>query len=256
MTLSKNFKYYFNPLLFLIVIILFCLNFYFNRFSTQFSISTFLISLVTLHYLCNLVHIASHNSITKKRWLNDVISRICCIPALAFTHIDFKITHLEHHKHTKDPVLDPDWKITNTGSVFLLPFRIVFYKDIFFWKFCLTRKKFDYIKEYVRDRTLQILTVFLVFTNFDFAFRFYWILPLFIVGILNAAFLYFYPHYEDRFERFLRSSNRFVAWRPVQTIYLFVVDVSRELHRQHHLKPTKNYYYFPEVWIFDRKSED
>ncbi len=256
MTLPKNFKYFFNPILFLIVGVIFVANFYFNRYSTGFNFVTFLISLVSLHYLCNLVHIASHNSISKKRWLNDLISRICCIPALAFTHIDFKVTHLEHHKHTTDPILDPDWKITNTGSVFLLPFRIVFYKDIFFWKFCLQRRKFAFIREYIFDRIVQVAAVFVIFNNFDFAFKFYWILPLFIVGILNAAFLYFYPHYEDRFERFLRSNNRFVAWRPVQKIYLFIVDVSRELHRQHHLKPTKNYYYFPELWIFNRKSED
>jgi beta-carotene hydroxylase len=256
MTLPKNSKYIFNPLLFLIVGLFFVGNFYFSRLSNNFNFISFFISLVTLHYLCNLVHIASHNSITRPRWINDLISRICCIPALAFTHIDFKITHLEHHKHTTDPVLDPDWKITNTGSVFLLPFRIVFYKDIFFWKFCISNKKFNYLREYIIDRIIQLVTVSLIFVNFDFAFKVYWILPLFIVGILNAAFLYFYPHYEDRFERFLRSKNRFIAWRPVQMIYLYIVDVSRELHRQHHLKPTKNYYYFPELWILRRESED
>lgn len=256
MNFSKNFKYYFNPILFLLVGFVFAGNFYSNLNNNSFSWLGFLISLITLHYLCNLVHIASHNSLTRPIWLNDLISRICCIPALAFTHIDFKITHLEHHKHTTDPVLDPDWKITNTGSVFLLPFRIVFYKDLFFWKFCIKNKKIKYLREYVFDRLVQIITVFAVFSNFDFAFKFYWILPLFIVGILNAAFLYFYPHYEDNFERFLRSRNRFIAWRPIQKIYLFTVDVSRELHRQHHLKPTKNYYYFPEIWIIKRKSED
>ena len=65
---------------------------------------------VTLSYLPS--HEAQHDIIakpgTKLRWLNELVGWIGAIP-LVIPYPVLKYTHLEHHKHTNQPELDPDY---------------------------------------------------------------------------------------------------------------------------------------------------
>ncbi|MEQ9315867.1 MAG: fatty acid desaturase [Henriciella sp.] len=64
---------------------------------------------IALSYLPS--HEAQHDIIarpgTKLRWLNELIGHISTLP-LALPYRVARVTHLEHHKHTNDDVLDPD----------------------------------------------------------------------------------------------------------------------------------------------------
>lgn len=64
---------------------------------------------VTLSYLPS--HEAQHDIYArpgdKLRWLNEAIGHLSLIP-LAYGYKILRLTHLEHHKHTNKPVLDPD----------------------------------------------------------------------------------------------------------------------------------------------------
>lgn len=64
---------------------------------------------VTLSYLPS--HEAQHDIYArpgdKLRWLNEAIGHLSIIP-LAYGYKILKLTHLEHHKHTNKPGLDPD----------------------------------------------------------------------------------------------------------------------------------------------------
>ena len=64
---------------------------------------------VTLSYLPS--HEAQHDIYAhpgdKLRWLNEAIGHLSLIP-LAYGYHALRLTHLEHHKHTNKPGLDPD----------------------------------------------------------------------------------------------------------------------------------------------------
>lgn len=64
---------------------------------------------VTLSYLPS--HEAQHDIIARPgdrlRWLNELVGHLSVIP-LALPYRTLRYTHLEHHKHTNDPMLDPD----------------------------------------------------------------------------------------------------------------------------------------------------
>ena len=71
---------------------------------------------VTLSYLPS--HEAQHDIYArpgdKLRWLNEAIGHLSIIP-LAYGYKVLKLTHLEHHKHTNKPGLDPD-HVYNDGK--------------------------------------------------------------------------------------------------------------------------------------------
>lgn len=56
-------------------------------------------------------HEAQHDIIARPgeplRWLNELVGHVAAIP-LVLPLRTARLTHLEHHKHTNDPVLDPD----------------------------------------------------------------------------------------------------------------------------------------------------
>jgi beta-carotene hydroxylase len=64
---------------------------------------------VALCYLPS--HEAQHDIIArpgqKLRWLNELVGQLSTIP-LVLPYRVLKITHMEHHKHANDPLLDPD----------------------------------------------------------------------------------------------------------------------------------------------------
>ena len=249
-------KYATNQLIFVSSFVIFWLNFA-TKLTGQNSLPellVFLISLVSIHYLCNITHLASHNLLSKNVRINNLIGFVDCLPILVFSFIDFKITHLEHHKHTSDHELDPDWKITNTGNPLFLPFRIVYFKDAFFVKFARAKSKLKWLLEYALERLLQLVLFFGVYAHFPFLVAVFWVLPLLIVGLLNAAFLYFYPHYSDSFEKFFRSTKIWIFFKIGQP-FIYLIETSRTIHYQHHLKPAKNLYYFPEIWIWKKLIE-
>ena len=57
-------------------------------------------------------HEAQHSIIArpgeKLRWLNELVGHISSAP-LAIPYRVLRATHMEHHKHANDPVLDPDY---------------------------------------------------------------------------------------------------------------------------------------------------
>ncbi|MEL6385853.1 MAG: fatty acid desaturase [Pseudomonadota bacterium] len=71
---------------------------------------------VTLSYLPS--HEAQHDIIARPgerlRWLNEALGHLSIVP-LMLPYRVAKLTHLEHHKHTNDPMLDPDYSVTASG---------------------------------------------------------------------------------------------------------------------------------------------
>jgi fatty acid desaturase len=228
----------------------------------------FVWSFLVLYYLCNLIHLASHNLLSKKVPVNNVLGWFSALPIFVFTFIDFKITHLEHHKHQGDEHLDPDYRIVKTGKIYFLPFRIIFLKDWFFLKYAVAKNKWNMIWEYSIQRIFQIAYFGVILYQCqilgNWSLFIYYILPLFIVGICNATFLYYYPHYQNAFElwcyrfyqarKLSKSKLNFINPAMLMTsIFVWSIELSRDVHDMHHKKPAGNIFFYPEFWIFRKQ---
>jgi fatty acid desaturase len=220
-------KYQFNQAVFLVAFAS-----QFVLFFTHFGIFTTLASFVCLHYLSNILHIASHNGASKNRNLNQIIGWLCCAWVFVFTFADFCLTHKEHHKFQGDKQKDPDYKIIAGGSVFLLPFRIVWVKDATFWNYNKLRP------QYLAQRFVQLIFLGVAFVFFRENFVFNWVLPLLLVGFCNSLFLYFLPHYTNKF--FAKLDFGIFGW---------LTQIARVSHDLHHQKVSNNLVYYPEFWI-------
>lgn len=73
---------------------------------------------IMLSYLPS--HEAQHDIIalpgSRLRWLNELVGHVSLIP-LVLPYRVAKLTHLEHHKHTNDPELDPDFPTHAKGPL-------------------------------------------------------------------------------------------------------------------------------------------
>ena len=71
---------------------------------------------ITVCYLPS--HEAQHNNIarpnTRLRWLNELVGYVSTIP-MVLPYRTARLTHLEHHAHTNNPELDPDYSVTARG---------------------------------------------------------------------------------------------------------------------------------------------
>lgn len=71
---------------------------------------------ITLSYLPS--HEAQHDIIarpgSKLRWLNELVGHLSTLPLLLPYRVA-RLTHIEHHKHTNDAELDPDYSSKASG---------------------------------------------------------------------------------------------------------------------------------------------
>ena len=60
------------------------------------------------HRLAGLGHEASHYSLLRSKWANDLVGDLFCLfPILSTVHF-YRLFHTAHHQYTNDPALDPD----------------------------------------------------------------------------------------------------------------------------------------------------
>jgi fatty acid desaturase len=205
----------------------------------------FLLVIFLMHYQYNLIHIGSHNQISKNQKLNSFIGNLAAIIG-GTTFATFTSTHLEHHKNPSIKGKDPDEWITSNTNFLLIPFKI-FYQDYFFWNSGLWKKR-GYWKGYVLNRSIQaiILTLVIISGNFTI-WLILWTIPVYIVGYLNGIFLFFVPHYTTRRMEKWKSLKKPNLW---QKFCISIVYMSLHYHLNHHKKISENRNYFPVLAYF------
>jgi beta-carotene hydroxylase len=202
--------------------------FHFNN--GNFLVINWLLNLICLHYLFTTVHQSSHQLLSPNNRINYGMGYIGTLFA-GITFADFKFTHDLHHEHIGNPESDPDHTISGSGPILLIPFKI-FYHDIYFLKH--NKSKLQYFS-YFSQRILQALIVVVLFINNTSLFITYWLIPMLIIGIANALFLFYFPHYIHWIER-----TRFNTGPLKESIRM-----SRVYHHKHHDNPAKNSNFFP-----------
>ncbi len=204
------------------------------------SVIIFIAIAVTQHYFLNLVHLASHNLLSRNRYLNSLYGNISAIIG-GVTFADFRTTHMLHHRNVSDDRNDPDHWITTSGHILTIPFKI-FYHDVYFWRNGLWKK--GNWRGYLINRFTQVGFVIAFQQSGQLGvWQTYWLVPLLFVGFLNGLFLFYYPHYTTKLEKTWRNlqSQR----NPIQSFWLLCIDISRVYHEKHHDAISSNRPYFP-----------
>lgn len=197
---------------------------------------------VTLSYLPS--HEAQHDIYArpgeKLRWLNEAIGHLSLIP-LAYGYKILRLTHLEHHKHTNKPGLDPD-HIYNDGQTLVQ----AVWKSIQSYQpgsraassymECMERLGTDEAKSAVSQQILIMLAQMSVF--FVCAYNGYaleavllWWLPLKLALVYIRIYLSWLPHFPGKATGRYKDTRGFHSYGGVWS------SLAMTAHIVHHLHP-------------------
>lgn len=197
---------------------------------------------ITLSYLPS--HDAQHDIYArpgqKLRWLNEAIGHLSLIP-LAYGYRILRLTHLEHHKHTNKPGLDPD-HVFNEGTTAL---SIIWNNIRSFqpssessksYSSCLTR-----LGTAEAERAfLEQVAIALVHMGILFFCAYHgkalealllWWLPLKLAVIYIRIYLSWLPHFPGEETGRYKDTREFKSWGGVWS------SLGMTAHIVHHLHP-------------------
>jgi beta-carotene hydroxylase len=212
----------------------------------------FILATLAIYASFTPMHDAVHQSVSKLRWVNALVGRVCGWMLLG-SYVAFRHTHLEHHKHTNQPDKDPDYW-SGKGPFWLLPFRWAS-QDLHYWYLYARSWRQHPIQDRLETIAVVIiqmigLALLIVSNHFWLAF-FLWFLPA-KCAISFLAFSFDYlphkPHLitakEDRYKATLVRPN------PILTL-LFL---QQNYHLIHHLYPAIPFYRYGSIWRAQRED--
>ena len=197
---------------------------------------------VTLSYLPS--HEAQHDIYArpgdKLRWLNEAIGHLSLIP-LAFGYRVLRLTHLEHHKHTNTPELDPD-HVFNKGENIWQTIRVNIdsfqpsSKESESYSACLERIGTPEAKRAYIEQVFILLThigILFACAAYGFALEalLLWWLPLKLASIYIRIYLSWLPHYPGHETSRYKNTRGFGSWLGVWS------SLGMTAHIVHHLHP-------------------
>ena len=188
------------------------------------------------------LHEAAHRVIARPRWVNEVCGRLASI-ALLGPFLAVRYIHLEHHKHTNDPIADPDhW--SGRGPRWLLPMRWLT-QDIHYWFVYLRRMR--PLRE--RVEVFATFAAMLAALGVLAASGHGWLALAWVgsarlaIGVLAFAFDYL-PH---RPHQITAKQDRYAATRAFPGPIKYVLSLGQSLHLVHHLYPGVPFYRYGRV---------
>lgn len=239
-------------------------NYFYWGLSTLLGIFCFLLSSICSYAQFTVAHDAVHQAISKKyKLLNNTVGQISQTwlgPTSSWGGLRYN--HLEHHAHTNDSKLDPDYwcSLKGPGGKYLTPLRWFFVDVSYFHMYFLgglTRKRWN---TQLFAYSYELLKI----GGLVFAWKWgwlplllqYWILPsrlaLFVLAYA-FDFLPHYPHAITRKEnRYKTTAYLYIPWilRPILSSLTFY----QNFHIAHHLVPRVPFYQYKKVWE-DMKDE-
>ena len=197
---------------------------------------------ITLAYLPS--HEAQHDIYArpgdKLRWLNEAIGHLSLIP-LAYGYRILRLTHLEHHKNTNDPVLDPDHVFNHGGNLWqTIWLSIQSYqpgsKASSSYGDCLQRLGTDEAKRaYIEQIGIILAHMAILFTcaynGLALEALLLWWLPLKIGVIYVRIYLSWLPHFPGHETGRYADTRGFSSWLGVWS------SLGMTAHIVHHLHP-------------------
>ena len=189
------------------------------------------------------MHDAAHRSIARSRWINEVAGRLAIIPLFGpFPAIRY--IHLEHHKHTNEPDLDPDhW--SGRGPRFLLPLRWLSQDFHYYWVYARASRPFrERVESYATLALLVGIACALAATGHGRTLLLGWLLPA-RLAIVTLAFAFDYlPH---RPHTTPSRIDRVAATRLFRGRIKYMLSLGQSMHRIHHFYPGVPFYRYAAV---------
>jgi fatty acid desaturase len=190
------------------------------------------------------LHEAAHRSLARARWINEFVGRLCAI-VLAGPFPAIRYLHLEHHKHTNDPVADPDhW--SGRGPTWLLPLRWLT-QDLHYYTVYVRRRRPLAERGEVFGTLALFAAVAAILVAAGHA-RFVvlgWLVPARLaIGVLAFAFDYL-PH---RPHQVTAKQDRMRATSASPGRWRYAATLGQSLHLVHHLYPGVPFYRYHRVW--------
>lgn len=197
---------------------------------------------VILSYLPS--HEAQHDIYARPgdtlRWLNEAIGHLSLIP-LAYGYRILRLTHLEHHKHTNHPELDPDHLFNDAQNLWQAIWRTVLqyqpgsraassYLD------CMHRLGTDEARNAIAQQIVIMLAhmgVLFTCAYFGYALEalFLWWLPMKLGVIYIRIYLSWLPHFPGKAMGRYKDTRGFASYGGVWS------SLGMTAHIVHHLHP-------------------
>lgn len=211
-----------------------------------------LVALLTLASYAGftVMHETVHGSVFRSRAANTVLGTLSSVlmgPSASYTA--YRALHLQHHRHTNDPALDPDF-YSGQGPAWWLPLAWLSTDLNYYW-FYLKGSRSRPLAEQARVglENLLLLGSFAALCWFGWAREalLYWLLPSRLAaGMLAWAFNYL-PHwpYACRADEDPYRATR-VVWPG--SLLATVVLQGHNFHQIHHLFPGIPFYRYARLW--------
>lgn len=194
------------------------------------------------------LHDAAHGAASKHPWMNEIIGTVSAqllVPGA--TARLYRYLHLEHHRHTGDPVLDPDEIMVSAPWYYR--FVVLCFIDVtwLIWqlKFIGRRSR--------RDNILDSLTLVItiswhvgwLLSPWAWEFVLVWVIPQ-RLGMFITAYLFASIQHP---EGVVEHSHPFQATRMFKGGWFSHVPmISQSQHLMHHLFPMVPYYRYNAAW--------
>jgi fatty acid desaturase len=197
------------------------------------------------------MHDASHRSVARRGWLNEVVGRLAGVPLLA-PFPAFRAMHLAHHRHTNEED-DPDlW--SGSGPTWLLPLRwltqdLHYYARVLGGHANLGRLA---LSEIVLAVGLQVAAgVLFVLNGEGLVFVLVVLVP---ARLATAALAYAFDYLPHRPHTISSREDRFRATHILAERWLTPLMLCQNFHLVHHLYPAVPFYRYELVWDDQREE--
>ena len=192
------------------------------------------------------MHDASHRSVSRNEWLNEVVGRASSMVLLA-PYVAFRYVHLQHHKHTNDAEHDPDF-YAGRGSKWLLPLRWLTQDFHYYWVIATRwrqRPTAERVEVVINVATIVALVAGFIASGHGLTLLLAWLVPVRLAIACLALSFDYLPHvpYAAR-----ASEDRFAATRILIAPGLTGLFLFQNYHLIHHLYPGVPFYRYRKVF--------
>lgn len=192
------------------------------------------------------MHDASHQSVGRSGWLNEVVGRLASIPLMA-PFLAFRYLHLEHHKHTNEPDRDPDFW-SGSGPSWLLPLKWLsqdLHYYVIYARVSRQRPVSEVIEAWSTFVVMYGTAAVFIANGFWLETLVLWLIP---ARLAIAALAWGFDYLPHRPHDTPAREDRFRATHIIGNWWLTPLFLYQNYHLIHHLYPGVPFYRYIAVW--------
>lgn len=204
-----------------------------------------------------ILHDASHRSVSKNTWINDIAGRIAIVPLIPLPVFKlFRFVHMQHHRFANESCeIDPDaW--TSTGKTWTYPLRWMTLDLYYFWYYfpLLGQRPAKEKLDLILSISVGVLGISLIIlAGYGMEFLLFWVLPSRLAIFFLAYAFDYLPHMPKKAtqqENPYQATNNRIGYESLMTpLFLY-----QNYHLIHHLYPKVPFYYYLKIWRLGKQD--